>query len=74
MYGPRPRDMLSRKEEREDGRRGVVGRERGDLERVRRNGGSAEGVVDMMLGFFCLFCGYVLSKVEGDCVGLGIWL
>jgi hypothetical protein len=42
---------LSRREERLEGRRGVVGRERvrGDLERVRfrvREGGSAGGVVD----------------------------
>jgi len=42
---------LSRREERLEGRRGVVGRdrERGDLERVRfrdREGGSAGGVVE----------------------------
>jgi hypothetical protein len=34
--GPLTRWALSRREERDDGRRGVVGRERGDLERVRR--------------------------------------
>lgn len=32
----RPRWEESRREEREEGRRGVVGRERGDLLRVRR--------------------------------------
>jgi hypothetical protein len=50
---------LSRKEEREEGRRGVVGRERGDLERGRR-GGSVVGVVeDIVLcteGSGCLVC------------------
>lgn len=54
-YGPRTRWALSRRELREEGRRGVVGRERGDLERVRRRaeGGSAVGVDDA-IGFVCL--------------------
>lgn len=45
----RPRWDESRNEEREDGRRGVVGRERGDLLRVRRYEGVVVGVVDAML-------------------------
>jgi hypothetical protein len=34
--GPLTRCALSRREERDDGRRGVVGRDLGDLERGRR--------------------------------------
>jgi hypothetical protein len=44
----RPRWDESRKEEREDGRRGVVGRDRGDLLRVRRYEGVVVGVVEAM--------------------------
>lgn len=44
----RPRWDESRNEEREDGRRGVVGRDRGDLLRVRRYEGVVVGVVDAM--------------------------
>ena len=45
-YGPRTRWALSRSELREEGLKGVVGRERGDLDLARRRaeGGSAIGV------------------------------
>jgi hypothetical protein len=42
----RPRWDESRKEEREEARRGVVGRDRGDLLRVRRYEGVVVGVVE----------------------------
>jgi hypothetical protein len=44
----RPRWDESRREEREDARRGVVGRDRGDLLRVRRYDGVVVGVVEAM--------------------------
>lgn len=56
-----PRDTLSRKEEREEGRRGVVGRDRGDLERARRYG-SAVGVDDIVV--LSLFCWYLFDASE----------
>lgn len=55
---PRERWALSRRELREEGRRGVVGRERGERERRRRSreeGGSWVGVVDAIL-LCCLCC------------------
>jgi hypothetical protein len=45
---PRTLCALSRRDDREDGRRGVVGRDRGDLERARR-AGSEVGVVDVIV-------------------------
>jgi hypothetical protein len=44
------RCALSRRELRDEGRRGVVGRERGERERSRREGGSWVGVVDSIGG------------------------
>ena len=45
----RPRCEESRREEREDARRGVVGRDRGDLLRVRLYLGVVVGVVDAIV-------------------------
>lgn len=53
---PRERCALSRSELRDEGRRGVVGRERGERERRRRSreeGGSWVGVVDAIVLLLC---------------------
>lgn len=63
MYGPLRRWAESRKEDREDGRRGVVGRERvreflrvAEVERLRweDEARGAVGVVDAMMGKRCV--------------------
>jgi hypothetical protein len=53
----RERCALSRRELRDDGRSGVVGRERGDRERrrwEREEGGSCVGVVDDIVLCLCV--------------------
>ena len=59
------RCALSRRELREDGRRGVVGRERGERERrrwEREDGGSWTGVVDAIVVFCCVY-----GNVQASC-------
>lgn len=56
----RERCALSRSELRDEGRRGVVGRDRGERERrrwEREEGGSWVGVVDDIVWFACAISG-----------------